>query len=150
MSDPIEQERLQILEERESLERRFMESEAEELRRQAEARNLFSDKSFLEDAQKPKKLVIPELGGHVLYCPLSYGERLEVTKIKDQDKQNRRALFIMLGKANPEITEDMINNLRADYVDAILMAISKETNSFLLPIISDVLSGFSRTLKPRS
>lgn len=131
--------------------RREVERKQEERRQSmAAARNLFEDKSFIEDAQTPKYLPIPELGGYVLYCPLSYGERIEVLKIKDQDKQNRRALYLMLKKANPDITEDIINGMRADYVDAVLMAIGKEANRFLLPAIKRALKGFDEALTPKN
>lgn len=124
----------------------------------AEARHLFDVDEILSDALKPRKLLLPELGAdsfHVFYCPLNSVDRVNVMKIEDKnfdvqiDLRNRKALHIMLSKADERCTEAVVRRMPAAWIDVILTKISAEQRSFLSPLVRSVLSGLGPTSRPR-
>ena len=124
----------------------------------AENRNLFDVDEILSDALKPRKLLLSELGDesfHVFWCPLTSVDRVEIMRIEDKnvdvqiDLRNRRAIYIMLSKADSRCTEDMIRQMPAYWIDMILTKVSAEQRSFLSPLVRSVLSGLMPTSRPR-
>jgi hypothetical protein len=85
----------------------------------AESRNLFDFEELVNASTTPRKLVLPELGFFVTYCPLTGKERNEISKNKhhdkaiEQDVRNRKAVVLMIKKANPEVQgiEEKVENL---------------------------------------
>lgn len=132
---------------------RYQEWDEEEKRVLAESRNLFDFEELVGAADIPKKLVLPELGFHVNYCSLTSDERNKIRAIQHHDKeirtdmQNRKALAMMIQKANPDVPdmEAKVNNLPGEWIDAILLKIGVEANSFLLPLLNDALRGLNKT-----
>jgi len=118
----------------------------------AERSNLFDIDELLNNDRVQRKLVFEDLGFHVYWCPLNAAERAEIFRIKDSDEEiqrdlrNRKALFIMLHKAEERWTEEQIDSLQAAWVDAILIEIGRETSSFLRPRVITALGG----LRPAS
>ena len=121
----------------------------------AEARSLFDVDEVLSDATKPRKLLLTELGDnsfHVYWCPLNSVDRISVLRITDDnaevqtDLRNRHAVYLMLNKAEPKCTEQLVKQMPAHWIDLILTKIAAEQNSFLSPLVRSVLSG----LKPAS
>ena len=132
--------------------------EEEEYLALAEARNLFDVDELLETAIKPRKLSLPELGEesfHVFWCPLNSVDRVDIMRIEDKnsdvqiDLRNRRAVYIMLSKADSRCTEAMIRRMPAYWIDVILTKVSAEQRSFLSPLVRSVLSGLRPTSRPR-
>ena len=124
----------------------------------AEARNLFDVDDLLDNATKPRKLLLPELGDesfHVFWCPLNSVDRVDIMRIEDKnndvktDLRNRKAVYVMLSKADSRCTEDMVRRMPAYWIDAILTKISAEQRSFLSPLVRNVLSGLRPTSRPR-
>jgi len=124
----------------------------------AEARNLFDVDELLETAINPRKLLLPELGEesfHVFWCPLNSVDRVDIMRIEDKnsdiqiDLRNRRAVYIMLSKADPRCTEDVIRKMPAYWIDVILTKVSAEQRSFLSPLVRSVLSGLNPTSRLR-
>jgi len=124
----------------------------------AEARSLFDVDEVLSDATKPRTLLLPELGDnsfHVLWCPLNSVDRVAVLRIVDDnpdvqtDLRNRRAVYLMLSKADTRCTEQTVQQMPAHWIDLILTKIGAEQNSFLSPLVRNVLSGLRRTSRPR-
>ncbi len=136
----------------------FMALEEKEHIELAEARNLFDVDEVLRDALKPRKLLLPELGEdsfHVFYCPLNSIDRVNVMRIEDKnldvqvDLRNRKAIHIMLSKADERCTEEVVSHMPAVWIDVILTKISAEQRSFLSPLVRSVLSGLGPTSRPR-
>ena len=121
----------------------------------AEARSLFDVDAILSDATTPRKLLLPELEDssfHVMWCPLNSVDRVAVLRITDDnadvqvDLRNRKAVYLMLSKADSRCTEQIVERMPAHWIDLILTKIGAEQNSFLSPLVRNVLSG----LKPTS
>lgn len=121
----------------------------------AEARKLFDVNELFDNAIKPRKLLLPELGDdscHIYWCPLNSVDRVAVLRITDDnpevqtDLRNRHAIYLMLSKADPQCTKELIQRMPAYWLDVILTKIGVEQNSFLSPLVKSVLSG----LKPAS
>lgn len=143
--DEINRERIAMLDRAEDVE--YMEL--------AEARSLFDVDEVLNNALKTRKLLLPELGVdscHVAWCPLNSVDRVAVLRIVDDnpdvqvDLRNRKAVYLMLSKADDNVTEEMVQRMPANWVDIIITKIAAEQNSFLSPLVRNVLSG----LKPAS
>jgi len=124
----------------------------------AEARNLFDVDEVLTDGLKARKLLLPELGEdsfHVFYCPLNSVDRVQIMRIEDKnsdvqiDLRNRKAVQIMLGKADDRCTEEFVRRMPAYWIDVILTKVSGEQRSFLSPLVRNVLLGLSRTSRLR-
>lgn len=129
-----------------------------EYRDLAEARNLFDVDEVLTDGLKARKLLLPELGEdsfHVFYCPLNSVDRVQIMRIEDKnsdvqiDLRNRKAVQIMLGKADDRCTEEFVRRMPAYWIDVILTKVSGEQRSFLSPLVRNVLLGLSRTSRLR-
>ena len=129
-----------------------------EYMRLAEDRNLFDVDEILSDALKPRKLLLPELGEesfHVYWCPLNSVDRVEIIRIEDKnsdvqiDLRNRKAVHIMLGKADGRCTEEVVRRMPAYWIDIILTKVSAEQRSFLSPLVRSVLAGLSPTSRRR-
>ena len=126
-------------------------AEGEDRREIAERSNLFDIDELLNNARIQRKLILEDLGYHVYWCPLNAAERAEIFRIKDSDKdiqldlRNRKALFIMLNKADERWTEEKVDTLPAAWVDVILIEIGKESNSFLRPRVITALGGLRLT-----
>lgn len=136
-----------------SLQNRYQQWDKKEQRLLAEARNLFDYEELVGAANIPKKLVLPELGFHLTYCSLTSDERNKIREVQHHDKairndlQNRKALAMMIKKANPTVPdiENKVNNLPGEWIDAVLLKIGVEVNSFLLPLLNDALRGLNKT-----
>ena len=124
----------------------------------AEARNLFDVDDIFDNATKPRKLLLPELGDdsfHVYWCPLNSVDRVALLRIVDEnsevqtDLRNRQAIYLMLSKADPRCTEQLIQRMPAYWIDVILTKIGVEQNSFLSPLVKTVLSGLKTTSRPK-
>ena len=120
----------------------------------AEARGLFDVDAILTDATSPRKLLLPELeesSFHVMWCPLNSVDRVAVLRITDDnpdvqvDLRNRWAVYLMLSKADARCTEKVVERMPAHWVDLILTKIGSEQNSFLSPLVRNVLSGLRPT-----
>jgi len=118
----------------------------------AEARNLFDVDEVLVDALKPRKLLLPELGEdsfNVYWCPLNSVDRIEIARIEDKNNDvrinllNRRAVYIMLNKADKRCTEEIVNRMPAHWIDVIITRIAAEQRSFLPPHVRNVLAGLN-------
>ena len=115
-----------------------------------ELRNLFD----IDELLAKQRIDVPTLGFYVEYVPLTAADRTEVFRVKDQDPdvqrdlQNRKELYLMLKKANPNLMEQQIHNLPAVYVDAMLVEIRREQNRFLLPLVKHALTGSGITMPP--
>ena len=129
-----------------------------EYMRLAEDRNLFDVDEILSDALKPRKLLLPELGDesfHVYWCPLNSVDRVEIMRIEDKnsdvqiDLRNRKAVQIMLRKADRRCTEEVVRRMPAYWIDIILTKVSAEQRSFLSPLVRSVLAGLSPTSRRR-
>lgn len=129
-----------------------------EYRELAETRNLFDVDEILSNAMKPRKMLLPELGDdsfHVYWCPLTSVDRVEIMRIEDEnadvqvDLRNRRAVYIVLSKADSRCTEDVVRNMPAFWIDVILTKISAEQRSFLSPLVRGVLTGLGPTSRLR-
>ena len=129
-----------------------------EYRDLAEARNLFDVDEVLTDGLKARKLLLPELGEdsfHVFYCPLNSVDRVQIMRIEDKnsdvqiDLRNRKAVQIMLGKADDRCTEEFVRRMPAYWIDVILTKVSGEQRSFLSPLVRNVLAGLSPTSRLR-
>jgi len=129
-----------------------------EYMRLAEDRNLFDVDEILSDALKPRKLLLPELGDesfHIYWCPLNSVDRVEIMRIEDKnsdvqiDLRNRKAIHIMLSKADRRCTEEVVRRMPAYWIDAILTKVSAEQRSFLSPLVRSVLTGLSPTSRRR-
>lgn len=125
-----------------------------EFREIAEARNLFDVNEILDDALKPRKLLIPELGDksfHVFYCPLNSVDRVKLLRIEDDNDEvrldliNRQSVYIMMSKADPRCTEDLVRRMPAHWIDLILTKILTEQTSFLPHLVKNVLAGLDQT-----
>ncbi len=124
----------------------------------AEARNLFDVDEVLSNALKPRIMVLPELGDdsfHVYWCPLNSVDRVEIMRIEDKnadvqiDLRNRKAIQIMLGKADSRCTENFVRRMPASWIDVILTKVAAEQRSFLSPLVRSVLTGLSPTFRRR-
>jgi hypothetical protein len=123
----------------------------------AESRNLFNYDELVNSADIPRKVVLPDFGFHVEYCPLTSKERNEVFALKHHDPlmqldmRNRKSLSMMMQKAMPHVKniEAKVDKLPATWIDAIMIQISKEERAFLPQIVNDALLGLNRTQKPR-
>jgi hypothetical protein len=122
----------------------------------AEAKNLLEADELINYAVTPKKLVLPTIGGYVMYCPLRIEDRAEIMKIKDSDpdvqldKRNRHTVYMALSRADSRWTQEKAYNLPASWVDAILIEYGKEEQDrFLLPILRQRLAGLASPRKPR-
>ena len=153
--ETLEEYNLRVFKE---LEKRADDHEEAEFRDLAEARNLFDVDEILSDALKPRKLLLPELGDesfHVYWCPLNSVDRVEIMRIEDKnsdvqiDLRNRKAIHIMLSKADRRCTEEVVRRMPAYWIDAILTKVSAEQRSFLSPLVRSVLTGLSPTSRRR-
>lgn len=122
----------------------------------AEAQNLLDADDLINYANIKKKLVLPTIGGHVMYCPLRIEDRSEVMKIKDSDpdvqldKRNRHVVYMMLKRADDRWTQDKVYGLPAAWIDAILIEYTKEEQDrFLLPIYQRRLDGLASIRRRR-
>jgi len=124
----------------------------------AEARNLFDVDEVLVDALKPRKLLLPELGDdsfHVYWCPLNSVDRVEIARIEDKNIDvranliNRKAVYMMLSKADKRCTEDIVQRMPAHWIDVIMTRVAAEQRSFLSPLVRSVLDGLRPTSRPR-
>ena len=123
----------------------------------ADMRNLADIRELLNYANLKKHLVIPTMGFYVEYCPLRICDRIEIMGITNENKEvetderNRRTLYLLLNRADPEVwTKKIVNNIPAIFVDAILMEYGQqEADPFLQPIIERKLRGFLRIPTPK-
>ncbi len=143
-------------ENRQKLESLVSRDEEKEQREKAEAQNLLEADELINYAVTPKKLVLPTIGGYVMYCPLRIEDRAEIMKIKDSDpdvqldKRNRHTVYMALSRADDRWTQEKAYNLPASWVDAILIEYGKEEQDrFLLPILRQRLAGLASLRKPR-
>jgi len=127
-----------------------------EQREAAEARSLIDADEMVNYAKTPRKLVLPSIGGYVMYCPLRIEDRAEIMKIKDNDpdvqldKRNRHTVYVMLKRADDRWTQEKAYDLPAAWIDAILIEYAAEEHDrFLRPIYQRRLAGLARTRKPR-
>jgi hypothetical protein len=130
--------------------------EIEALAEKAKVRNLADADEIINYANIKKKLELPSIGYFVEYLPLRIEDRIEVMRITDDnlevqtDLRNRRTVFLLLNRANPEIwTEETVGKLSAVLVDAILLEYGyEEDDRFLLPIIKRKLDGLAQITQP--
>lgn len=124
----------------------------------AEARNLFDVDEILIDALKPRKLLLPELGDdsfHVYWCPLNSVDRVEIARIEDKNIDvranliNRKAVYLMLSKADERCTEEIVQRMPAHWIDVIMTRVAAEQRSFLSPLVRSVLDGLRPTSRLR-
>jgi len=124
----------------------------------AEARNLFDVDEILVDALKPRKMLLHELGDdsfHVYWCPLNSVDRVEIARIEDKNIDvrtnliNRKAVYIMLSKADDRCTEEIVKRMPAHWIDVMMTKIAAEQRSFLSPLVRNVLAGLSPTSRLR-
>jgi hypothetical protein len=141
-----------------ALEDKYEQMVEEEKVQYAQSRKLFDIDSLIFDAERPRELVLEDRGFSVWWCPLNSEEREEVNRVVhsnkeiETDRRNRRAFYLMCRKAQPtnvNITEENVNRLDATIIDAFLLKVTKESDSFLLPLVQNVLDGYNRILKPR-
>jgi hypothetical protein len=76
--------------------------EKEQLKRVA-ATNLFEKADFVNGANLPLKVLIPELGGYVTYKKLTWMEGRELNKVVDVQERSIKTIAKMIGKANPHL-----------------------------------------------
>jgi hypothetical protein len=138
------------------LEKLAEEKEWEEKVAKAESQNLIDVEELVNYAVTKKKLVLPSIGGYVMYCPLRIEDRAEIMKIKDSDpdvqldKRNRHTVYLMLKRADERWTQELAYNLPAAWVDAILIEYGKEEQDrFLLPVLRRRLDGLRETRRRR-
>lgn len=119
----------------------------------AATRNLFDVDEILTDALKPRKMMLPELGDdsfHVYWCPLNSADRVELSRIEDKSLEvranliNRKAVYIMLNRADNRCTEDTVARMPAHWIDMIMLKVAGEQRSFLSPLLKSVLDGFDQ------
>ena len=127
-----------------------------EQREIAEARSLIDADEMVNYAKTPRKLVLPSIGGYVMYCPLRIEDRAEIMKIKDNDpdvqldKRNRHTVYVMLKRADDRWTQEKVYNLPAAWIDVILIEYAAEEHDrFLQPVYQRRRAGLARTRKPR-
>ena len=127
-----------------------------EQREIAEARSLIDADEMVNYAKTPRKLVLPSIGGYVMYCPLRIEDRAEIMKIKDNDpdvqldKRNRHTVYVMLKRADNRWTQEKAYDLPAAWIDAILIEYAAEEHDrFLQPVYQRRRAGLARTRKPR-
>jgi len=127
----------------------FVKAFEQDQQEEKELRNLFD----IDDMLAIQRVTIEELGIYVDYAPLIVEERTEVFRVTDnnpvvqRDLQNRKELYLMLKKANPNITEDIVNHMRVEYLDAVLIQIRQRQQRFLLPLMKNVLAGSNQIIK---
>lgn len=128
----------------------------EQLEVDARIKNLADDKTVLNYANIHKKLVMPTIGFHVMYTPLTMEDRVSIHQILDpnlevqRDKRNRKKVELILKKANDGVfTEEMIAGFAANLVDTILMRYDEEEDvHFLLRLIRKEWRGSRLTSTP--
>lgn len=121
----------------------------------AKDRNLADAPEMINYANIKKKLELPSLGYHVEYCPLRIEDEVEIDQIKDdnpevqQDLRNRKKAYLILSRADSRWTDQVVKELAAVIIDAILMEYdTAEDTRFLLPIIRRRSAGLRRALVP--
>jgi len=131
-------------------------AERKELEDLAKARNLADAKEMLNYANIKKKLVLTSLGYYVEYCPLRIEDRIKISELTDpsteiqRDMRNRKMAYLVLSRADDRWTEEVVAELPAIFIDAMLMAYDEaEDSRFLLPILERRSSGLSRILRRR-
>ena len=96
------------------------------LAEEAEAAALFDIDEFIIGAEKVREVYVREINRRVQYKKLTVAEGRELFKIADKDERSAQHLFLLLHKANPNITREKIDKLNDDEAAAILSAILRE------------------------
>jgi len=103
------------------------EKEKEKIRRE------FNIDDFVRDADETREVEV-KWGGETLvikYKSLRNKDNFELAKIEDEQKRNIKTLFVMMNRADPNITEEKIENLNPILTQRILAEISRRELSFL-------------------
>ena len=123
----------------------------------AKSRNLADIDELINYASIKKKLFMESMGFYVEYCPLRTEDRIEINSINDdnadiqRDKRNRRAIYLLLNRADDRYTEEKVNGLAATYIDAIMLEYDmQEDTRFLQPILKKRSDGLRQILRRKN
>lgn len=87
------------------------------------AATLFNVDEFITDVAMMREVYVEEIDRRVQYKKLTLGENSEIVRIKNAEERGQKMLYLMLHKANPEVTEDQVTEIGGDVAAAILTAI---------------------------
>jgi hypothetical protein len=93
--------------------------------KRAEEAKAFNIDKVLADANKIYEVLVPELDCHVNYGPITMGDLVEINKAKTNEERAIRVLWLMLKKADPEVTLEKVQQLPLQTATAILKQIMK-------------------------
>ncbi len=92
---------------------------------------LFSIDDFIADAEKVREVEVPELGIIVRYKSLTNEDLFKVMKIEDDTERGIELLYLMLSKADPNVTREKLRKLSPMVTARILNAITSKEPLFL-------------------
>ena len=114
----------------------------EELGIMAEKRELIDVETLMRHADTIRNLELSTLGCFVPIKPLRIGDRIEINEITHRDAvvqrdlRNRHKAYLLLSRADPRYTEEVIDTLPAHVIDTILTEhLAQEEEPFLLPLL---------------
>ena len=96
-----------------------------------EVRRLFNIDDFIADAEKVREVEVPELGIIVRYKSLTNEDLFKVMKIEDDTERGIELLYLMLSKADPNVTREKLRKLSPMVTARILNAITSKEPLFL-------------------
>ena len=102
-------------------------------KRKEKIRKQFNIDDFIRDAEEVREVEV-DYGGETLiikYKSLRNKDNFELAKIEDDQKRSVKTLYIMLSRADPNVTEEKVENLNPILTQRILAEISKRELSFL-------------------
>jgi len=94
-------------------------------------RRLFNIDDFVADADRVREVEVPDYGITVRYKRLTNEDSLKLNKIEDAQEKNLETFFIMLSKADPNVTREKVWKMDPILTAKILTAIAANEFNFL-------------------
>lgn len=87
------------------------------------AAELFNIDEFIADVAMTREVYVEEIDRRVQFKKLTLAENSELVRIKNAEERGLKMLYLMLHKANSEVTEDSIQNIGSDVAAVVLTAV---------------------------
>lgn len=99
-------------------------------KRKERIRRLFNIDDFIVNVEKIREVEVPELNIVVRYKSLTNEDLFKVMKIKDDTERGIELLYLMLSKADPNVTREKLRKMNPMVTAQILNAITSKEPLF--------------------
>ena len=92
----------------------------------------FNIDDFVVDADETLETLVPELDTIVKYKVLTNADLLKISRVEGEHEKGFEILFLLLSKADPNITREKLYAVEPSVTNRILAAITREKPIFLM------------------